>query len=129
MAVTPFDQPEARVNGGITRTAGPLAIPAGATRATVEATLVSSDWLASGAAATGSVLFEYQIDRGDGQGFRTFDTNTWPNNLHTHSGAMPGVLFGWGDGVTPLAAFSVRVQVTPSLRMLVGVTGQVATEP
>lgn len=129
MTVTPFDQPEARVNGGVTRTAGPLAIAAGATRASVEATLVSSDWLPSASAATGTVLFEYQIDRGDGQGFRTFDTNTWPTNLHTHGGGMPGVSFGWGDGATPLGAFSIRVQVTPSIRMLIGCTGQVATEP
>ena len=129
MGVTPFSQSEVRVNAGVTRIAGPLVIPAGVTRATIEAWLVSSDWLASGVAATGTVLFEYQMDRGDGLGFRTFDTNTWPNNLHTHSGGMPGVSFGWGDGVTPLGAFSVRVQVTPSIRMLVGCTGQITTEP
>lgn len=130
MAVTPFDQPEVRVNAGVTRTAGPLAIAAGATRATVEARLVSSDWLAAASAATGTVKLDYQIDTGDGQGFRTFDTNTWPNNQHVRSdGGLPGVSFGFGDGVTPMGALSLRVLVTPSLRMFIGCTGQVTTEP
>lgn len=130
MGVTPFSQSEVRVNAGVTRVAGPLVIPAGATRATIEARLVSSDWLPAASAATGTVTLVYQVDWNDGQGFRTFDTNTAPNNLYLRSdGGLPGAFFGFGDGVTPLGSFSLRVLVTPSLRMLIGCTGQVTTEP
>lgn len=129
MADTPLNVAETQIQAGASRVAGPLVIAAGTTRVTVTATLVSSDWLAAGAAATGTVTLEYQRSDNGGQSWTTFDTNTWPNNLHRRDGGLPGVRCGWGDGQVPMPGFSLQVVATPSIRMRLGLTGQVTTEP
>jgi hypothetical protein len=116
--------PESQINADTPTATQALAVAAGYMLFSVACQIVSSDWLAQDQAPTADVTVALQEDLLDGSGYRSFASDTYPNNAHDRHGNLPGFSQQWDDG----RARNVRALITVTKRMRIGGVVNVVTE-